>query len=231
MYFRSHEFIEENDNRYERYNVAARQQGAQQDVVMDRLRPGSIRSVSAVGEPCGCVATRALLWAILKSMKYSTRLLLPADEPIFREILSQALCAHFTAQGQAAPEPDILDEPDYVKWIGDWARPHDAGVLAQDEHQQVIGVAWFRLFSKEENPDAYVDENTPQLAIVVLPEHRGKGVGKLLISSLLQVARSSYCALSLDVYKGHATALRLYERSGFETVATRDNSLIMRCEL
>jgi GNAT superfamily N-acetyltransferase len=160
-------------------------------------------------------------------MKYSTRLLLPADEPIFREMLMQALCAHF----KTALDPNIFDEPDYSKWIANWARPHDTGVFALDDNQQVVGVAWFRLFSQEENPDAYINEVTPQLAIIVLPEHRGTGVGKLLISSLLQVAKASYSAIALDVYKFHETALRLYERSDFEIVGTRGDTHIMRCKL
>jgi GNAT superfamily N-acetyltransferase len=127
-------------------------------------------------------------------MTYTTRLLLPVDEPVFRETLMQALGAHMESQGQAAPESHILNEPDYAKWIANWARPHDTGVLATDVNQQVVGVAWFRLFSKEENPDVYVDEDTPQLAIVVLPEHRGKGVGQLLISSFKDEIARTVCA-------------------------------------
>ena len=164
-------------------------------------------------------------------MTYKTHLLLPVDEPIFRKTLVQALWAHMVAQGQAAPDPNILNESDYAKWVNCWTRPHDAGVLAMDANQQVVGVAWFRLFSKEENPDAYIDETTPQLAIIVLPEHRSKGVGKLLISSLLRVAKSSCSAISLDVWKYHHTAVRLYKRSGFKQVATRGDSIIMCCKL
>jgi ribosomal protein S18 acetylase RimI-like enzyme len=50
----------------------------------------------------------------------------------------------------------------------------------------------------------------------VVPEHRGKGVNQLIISSLKQWARSkNITELRLDVYNDNHSAIIAYEKAGF----------------
>ena len=52
--------------------------------------------------------------------------------------------------------------------------------------------------------------------IVVDPEHRGKGVGTRLFSSLVNFAKSvQHSTMRLDVIDTNSGARRLYERLGF----------------
>lgn len=52
--------------------------------------------------------------------------------------------------------------------------------------------------------------------VAVLPQHRGKGVGKALLGAVEQRARTLRCCkLTLEVLEHNYTARRLYERAGF----------------
>jgi ribosomal-protein-alanine N-acetyltransferase len=60
------------------------------------------------------------------------------------------------------------------------------------------------------------------LTIAVDPAHRGKGVGRALLSeNLRQAANASAKAMFLEVAEDNAPALALYERFGFVKVGQR----------
>jgi GNAT superfamily N-acetyltransferase len=81
-----------------------------------------------------------------------------------------------------------------------------------------VGAAWYRIFSADEPGYGFVDEQTPELAIAVVPSQRGKGVGEQLLLALIERARQAgYERLSLSVEPGNP-ARKLYERHGFRVV-------------
>jgi ribosomal protein S18 acetylase RimI-like enzyme len=95
-----------------------------------------------------------------------------------------------------------------------------------------VGAAWYRLFKASAPGYGFVDERTPELAVAVVPNARGKGVGGALISSLLDRARSDgFAALSLSVDRHNEGAIGLYEHLGFERVEEQGDSLTMRVQL
>ena len=64
----------------------------------------------------------------------------------------------------------------------------------------------------------FVDEQTPELTIAVVPSRRGRGYGAELLTSLLaQAKEDGFGAVSLSVEPDNP-ALALYERHGFEKV-------------
>ena len=67
----------------------------------------------------------------------------------------------------------------------------------------------------------YVDERTPELAVGVLPDFRGRGIGQLLLERLMNAAASKYAAVSLNV-RASNPAVRLYDRLGFRKVEGSD---------
>ena len=78
----------------------------------------------------------------------------------------------------------------------------------------------------------FVDERTPELAIAVVPNARGKGVGAALLGALLDRARAEgYETISLSVDRNNAGAIGLYERYGFERVGEEDDSVTMLAHL
>ena len=132
-----------------------------------------------------------------------------------------------------APPPDrrIVDHPDLARYVRGWGRPHDFGWLAFDADASTpVGAAWARLFTEADPGYGYVDAQTPELSIAVLPSHRGRGIGTRLLTKLLATARTSCASISLSVSPGNP-ARRLYERSGFRVVGQRAASVTMKAEL
>jgi GNAT superfamily N-acetyltransferase len=103
------------------------------------------------------------------------------------------------------------------RYVRGWGRPGDTAVVALDGGFPV-GAAWYRIFSADEPGYGFVDEQTPELAIAVVPSQRGKGVGEQLLLALIERARQAgYESLSLSVEPGNP-ARQLYERHGFRVV-------------
>ena len=94
-----------------------------------------------------------------------------------------------------------------------------------------VGAAWYRLFKQEEPGYGFVDEQTPELSIAVVPSRRGKGYGEELLQALLQEAKANgFTQISLSVEPANP-ALRLYERFGFEKVGESGGSWTMLARL
>jgi GNAT superfamily N-acetyltransferase len=103
------------------------------------------------------------------------------------------------------------------RYVRGWGRPGDTAVIALDGGFPV-GAAWFRVFKADEPGYGFIDEQTPELAIAVVPSQRGKGVGEQLLLALIERAREAgYTSLSLSVEPGNP-ARKLYERHGFRVV-------------
>jgi ribosomal protein S18 acetylase RimI-like enzyme len=103
------------------------------------------------------------------------------------------------------------------RYVRGWGRPGDTAVIALDGGFPV-GAAWFRVFKGDEPGYGFIDEQTPELAIAVVPSQRGKGVGEQLLLALIERARQAgYTSLSLSVEPGNP-ARKLYERHGFRVV-------------
>ena len=82
------------------------------------------------------------------------------------------------------------------------------------------GVVWMTLFPADAPGYGYVRAEVPELSVCVLPGYRGAGVGAALIdAAVTEARRRSLSAVSLSVEEGNP-ARRLYERLGFEPVAT-----------
>jgi ribosomal protein S18 acetylase RimI-like enzyme len=117
----------------------------------------------------------------------------------------------------------------YVKGLG---RPGDTVLIAVDDGFPV-GAAWYRLFRRDHPGYGFVDEETPELAVAVVPSRRGRGIGDALVNALVDRARSEhYPALSLSVEKRNDALLAFYEKHGFTRVhEDGGDSVTMRLEL
>jgi [ribosomal protein S18]-alanine N-acetyltransferase len=136
---------------------------------------------------------------------------------------------------------DMLRHAYYARWgtdadvpleryVAGWGRRGDNGLLAIEQFQPV-GAAWYRLFAADEPGYGFVDEETPELTIAVVPSCRGRGLGEELLSELLDQARGEgYARVSLSVEPDNP-ALRLYEQHGFAKVGERGGTWVMQAEL
>jgi ribosomal protein S18 acetylase RimI-like enzyme len=96
-----------------------------------------------------------------------------------------------------------------------WGRPGDTVLIAVDDAFPV-GAAWYRLFRRDLPGYGFVDEETPELAIAVVPSRRGRGIGEALLEALCDRARQDgYRALSLSVERENPALRGFYEAHGF----------------
>jgi ribosomal protein S18 acetylase RimI-like enzyme len=128
------------------------------------------------------------------------------------------------------PRPGLvagLSDDHLSRYVEGWGRPGDDALVARDEVVR-IGAAWLRLFSAERPGYGFVDEATPELGIAVVGERRGRGVGRMLLDSLLQLASDAgHAAVSLSVSERNLPALKLYETGGFERMTLAADSWTM----
>jgi GNAT superfamily N-acetyltransferase len=114
------------------------------------------------------------------------------------------------------------------RYVQNWGRPGDAGVLALDGPHPA-GAAWYRLFTERQPGFGFVDERTPELTLAVVPSRRGHGTGKEMLTALLDRARADrYDAISLSAAKEQTP---YYARFGFEPVRETQYAVTMRLAL
>ena len=122
------------------------------------------------------------------------------------------------------------EEPPLTRYVNGWGRPGDRSLIVFDEFVPV-GAAWYRLFTREDAGFGFIDEQTPELAIAVVPSRRGRGYGHELLAGLLDCARKDgFRAISLSVARDNP-ARHLYESYGFEQVREDDGAVVMRAAL
>lgn len=129
--------------------------------------------------------------------------------------------AIYVAPGDPPLPPEIVHLPDIAPYTADFGRAGDRGVIAT-AGDQPIGAAWARRMRGY----GYVDDDTPELSIALLPGWRGAGIGSLLLERLLGELSADAAQVSLSVVWTNP-ARRLYERLGFETVALEGGSATM----
>lgn len=147
----------------------------------------------------------------------------PQDVPFMRDMLRHAYYWRVDRVSSSG-------EPPVRRYVERWGRPGDAALIAIQDFQRV-GAAWYRLFTGENPGYGFVDEETPELSIAIVPSRRGSGLGSELLDALLERARTEgHHAISLSVEQG-SPAIGLYERHGFSQVGEDDGGVTMRSEL
>lgn len=167
------------------------------------------------------------LQSMRDSKEDAIRLLMPSDQAFLWEMLYLSL---FVPEGGAPFDRNIVEQPALARYVENWGRVGDFGFVALDENCRPVGAVWLRLFKDEERGFGYVDDETPELGMAVLPEFRNQGIGTKLLSRLIEAAENSYESISLSVAIENP-ALRLYRRLGFEVVGENGGSLTMKRKL
>ena len=147
----------------------------------------------------------------------------PQDLPFMRDMLRHAYYWRVDRVSSTG-------EPPVRRYVERWGRPGDTALIAIQDFQRV-GAAWYRLFTSEDPGYGFVDEQTPELSIAVVPSRRGHGFGGELMDALLARARADgFASISLSVAKD-SPAVQLYQRYGFEQIDERDGAWTMRANL
>jgi ribosomal protein S18 acetylase RimI-like enzyme len=144
-----------------------------------------------------------------------------ADVAFMRAMLMHAY--HWRVAGMEADIP-------LARYVERWGRPGDVALIAA-EGPNPVGAAWLRRFPASAPGYGFVDEETPELTIAVVPSKRRHGVGQELLDALIAKAQAANVSrLSLSVQKDSA-AVAFYERNGFTRVADTDHAVTMLREL
>ena len=119
-----------------------------------------------------------------------------------------------------------------ARYAKGWGRPGDTVLIAVDDAFPV-GAAWYRLFRRDQPGYGFVDEETPELAIAVVPSRRGRGIGDALLEALFaRAGAEGHRALSLSIERDNDALVSFYRKHGFELVAADGgDSVTMRREL
>lgn len=144
----------------------------------------------------------------------------PEEHDLLREFLYQAI---YLPDGVEPPPWSVVDLPELQVYVTDFGtRPGDHCMVAEVE-KKVVGAAWSRIMEDY----GHIDNDIPSLAISLLPEYRGLGIGTRLLNALLLLLRENgYRQASLSVQKENP-ALRLYERAGFRILAEKGTEYLM----
>ncbi|MGP4074295.1 GNAT family N-acetyltransferase [Halobacillus sp. K22] len=143
------------------------------------------------------------------------------------EMLYQAI---YVADHSNRPTRDILNHPDIASYLSGWGRPGDVAILAVRGGER-IGAVWCRLFEEEGAPHGFINRDIPVLSLALLPEHRNRGIGSLLLDRFMEELKcKGYSSLSLSVDPDNP-AKRFYERKGFVKIGESGTSWDMKLEL
>ena len=144
----------------------------------------------------------------------------PPEYGLLDEFLYQAI---FVPPGQTPPDRAIIARPEIQIYVRDFGQGVVDCCMAAVVDERVVGAAWARVM----NDYGHLDDETPSLAIALLPEHRGGGIGTALMTALLErLRRDDWKRVSLSV-KGAVFAANLYGRLGFRVAVSRDDEDIM----
>jgi len=144
----------------------------------------------------------------------------PADQQDTRFLRDMLRHAYHWRMG----DPDLP----VFRYVKNWGRPGDAGVIASSG-PNAYGAAWYRLFPADTPGFAFVDEQTPEVTIAVVPSHRGKGTGGELLEALLERARADgFSQISLSAEPGQTG---FYEKHGFQELERKDGTVTMVASL
>jgi ribosomal protein S18 acetylase RimI-like enzyme len=147
-------------------------------------------------------------------MNYTIRIAEAQDEAFLWDMLYFA--AHMAEDGHLSSD-DAKDDPLLSRYVADWGKEDDLGVVAVGEEGERLGACWVRLLHDRFASYPYIPQDYPELAIAVWPHYAGQGIGAQLLEALLDLASERFAGIVLTV-RVENPALHLYERFGFERV-------------
>lgn len=151
------------------------------------------------------------------------RAIMAHEIPCLDDFLYEAI---FLPEGVAAPSREIIYQPELQVYVENFGSREGDYCLVADIDHRIVGAVWARIM----NDYGHLDDNTPSLAISLLPQYRHQGIGSHLMREILQLIRNeNYTQVSLSVQKANY-AYKMYRKLGFEIVSENDEEYLMICK-
>lgn len=127
----------------------------------------------------------------------------PSDVPVIADLIQQL------ARFEKLEDEVVLTEELLTAGLFG-ARPYAEAVLAEEDAEPIGFALFFHTFSTFlARPGLYLED------LFVVPEHRGRGVGRALLAHLAHLALARRCGrLEWAVLNWNQEAIRFYERLG-----------------
>jgi ribosomal protein S18 acetylase RimI-like enzyme len=147
-----------------------------------------------------------------------------AEYGVLEDFLYEAI---FIPDGTDPLPRDVIYAPTLHHYIKDFGKQGDVCYVCECGGR-IVGAAWSRILDDTDNKGyGNVGAGIPELAISVLPESRGRGIGTELLKRLHTALRElGYKRISLSVQKENP-ALRLYVRCGYTIIKEQETDYIM----
>ncbi|MFZ1750044.1 MAG: GNAT family N-acetyltransferase [Saprospiraceae bacterium] len=147
----------------------------------------------------------------------------PIEYSFLKEMLYQAV---FVADKKIVLPREIIEQPALRKYIQDFGKTGDFCLVAE-LYGKLIGAIWIRFIKGF----GFVDNETPELSMAVLNEYRGKGIGKQLLTAMIDRLKDNRLKrISLSVDRENY-AYGFYKKYGFVDFIAAEKSIIMTKEL
>ena len=157
-------------------------------------------------------------------MKYNIRELGASERKELDTFLYEAI---FIPDGVEAPPKEIILQPESQVYVRDFGKRKGDKCFVAEVDSKIVGSVWVRIM----NDYGHVDDETPSLAISLLKDYRGYGIGTKLMQRMLEALKyDGYKQVSLSVQKSNY-AKKMYRKVGFEVIDENCEEYIMVCRL
>lgn len=146
------------------------------------------------------------------------------EYPLLESFLYEAI---FIPAGKAPLPRTVTTLPEMQVYIKDFGKGKDDIAYVAEVDEKVVGAVWCRIMDDY----GHVDDKTPSLAMSILPEYRGKGIGTKLLATFFKALKGKgYKQLSLSVQKQNY-AVGMYRKAGFQIVLESGDEFVMLMHL
>lgn len=147
----------------------------------------------------------------------------PIEYSFLNEMLYQAI---FIADKKIVLPREIIEQPELIKYIQDFGKTGDFCLVAE-QYGKLLGAIWIRFIKGY----GFVDNETPELSMAVLNRHRSNGIGKQLLTVMIDKLKGKQLKrVSLSVDRENF-AYGFYKEHGFVDYIASEKSIIMTKEL
>ena len=159
-------------------------------------------------------------------MEYQIRPIKSGENALLSDFLYEAI---FQRDGDKRIPKSILKQAEMKVYIEDFGKEDDCCLVAV-VNDKPIGAVWTRILCGKVKGFGNIDGKTPEFAISLYKEYRGKGIGTQLMFEMLSVMKEKgYRQTALADQKDNY-AVKMYQKVGFTIVDEKEEEYIMVCK-